>query len=90
MNDSIHWPNLERLKPGDEIKFVIADRNDFDWAKAVVDQHHALTDKTVLFSPVFDELAPALLAEWILKENLPVCLNMQIHKFIWSPERQGV
>jgi len=90
MNHTIHWPNLAQLKPNDEVKFVIAHRDDFDWAKSVVHQHPALSDKTILFSPVFGELAPAELAEWILKEDLSVRLNMQIHKMIWAPTTQGV
>jgi len=90
MNHAIHWPNLSALKPDDEVKFVIADRTDFDWAKAVVNQHPALADKTILLSPVFDQLDPARLAEWILEENLPVRLNMQVHKIIWAPEMRVV
>jgi 7-carboxy-7-deazaguanine synthase len=90
MSHTIVWENLAKLKPTDEIKFVITDQNDFEWAKTVLKQNPTLNDKTVLFSPVFDKVEPCQLAEWILKENLPVRLNMQLHKFIWAPDRRGV
>ena len=90
MSHTIVWENLAKLKPNDEVKFVIADHNDFEWAKTVLKQNPTLNDKTILFSPVFDTIGPSQLAEWILKENLPVRLNMQLHKLIWAPETRGV
>jgi 7-carboxy-7-deazaguanine synthase len=87
----MHWPNLERLRTSDEVKFVIADRADFDYAKDVVGRHHlAARVRAVLFSPVHGVLAPAALAAWILDERLPVRLQLQAHKYIWSPEARGV
>lgn len=87
----MHWPNLEQLSAHDEVKFVIADRGDFDYACDVV-ARYALTSKAaaVLFSPVHGVLAPAELARWILDTRLPVRLQLQTHKYIWSPEARGV
>ena len=87
----MHWPNLEQLSPHDEVKFVIADRVDFDYAADVVGRFK-LSECTaaVLFSPVHGELDPATLAKWILDARLPVRLQIQAHKYIWSPEARGV
>lgn len=87
----MHWPNLDEVGSHDEVKFVIADRADYEYAKDVVERHH-LTDRVaaVLFSPVHGELAPAELARWILDDRLSVRLQIQAHKYIWSPEARGV
>ena len=87
----MHWPNLDAISKKDEVKFVIADRVDFDYATDVVRRYN-LTERTaaVLFSPVHGELAPADLARWILESRLPVRLQLQAHKYIWSPEARGV
>ena len=87
----MHWPNLEQLSAHDEVKFVIADRADFDYAHDVV-ARYALASKVaaVLFSPVHGALAPAELARWILDARLPVRLQLQTHKYIWSPDARGV
>ena len=87
----MHWPNLEQLSPHDEVKFVIADRADFDYASEVVGRFRlGERIRAVLFSPVHGELAPADLARWILDARLPVRLQIQAHKYIWSPEARGV
>ena len=87
----MHWPNLDRLRPRDEVKFVIQDREDFDYACDVV-RRHDLTAKAaaVLFSPVHGVLAADVLARWMLQSGLPVRLQLQAHKYIWSPEARGV
>lgn len=87
----MHWPNLDVLSSIDEVKFVIADRADFDYAKDVV-LRHRLSERAaaVLFSPVFGELEPSVLAKWILDDRLNVRLQLQTHKYIWSPEARGV
>lgn len=87
----MHWPNLEQLSPHDEVKFVIADRADFEYACEVV-RRYDLTARAaaVLFSPVHGALAPAELARWILAARIPVRLQLQQHKYIWSPETRGV
>src|SRR2546422_10420281 len=89
MEDRNLWANLPKLKPTDEVKFVIKDREDYEWAVAKI-HDHALTDThTVLLSPVFGGLDPRLLAEWVLADRLPVRLQLQLHKFIWDPEMRG-
>jgi 7-carboxy-7-deazaguanine synthase len=87
----MHWPNLDQLSPIDEVKFVIADRADFDYARDVL-RRHALADRVraVLFSPVHGVLHPADLSKWILEEQLPVRLQLQMHKYIWGAEATGV
>jgi 7-carboxy-7-deazaguanine synthase len=89
--DAMHWPNLDQLSSRDEVKFVIQDRADFDYAREVVTRH-TLADRVaaVLFSPVFGILAPAQLAEWILDARVPARLQLQTHKYIWDPATRGV
>ena len=87
----MHWPNLDQLSPHDEVKFVIADHADFEYASDVVRRHElAGRVAAVLFSPVHGVLPPADLARWILEARLPVRLQLQTHKYIWSPEARGV
>jgi 7-carboxy-7-deazaguanine synthase len=90
MSHTIDWRNIAWLKPQDEVKFVISDPNDFEWAKSVIAENPALNNRALHFSPVFGELEPRTLSEWILKENLPVRLNLQLHKLIWNKEMRGV
>ena len=87
----MHWPNLDLLRPHDEVKFVLTDRADYEYARDVV-QRHGLTAKVaaVLFSPVHGVLDPQLLSQWILADHLPARLQLQLHKYIWSPETRGV
>jgi 7-carboxy-7-deazaguanine synthase len=90
MADRMHWPNVERLRPQDEAKFVIQDRSDYEWAKGIVNRFQ-LTDRCpVLFSPVFGALDPRQLAEWLLADRLPIRLQLQLHKHIWAPDMRGV
>jgi 7-carboxy-7-deazaguanine synthase len=90
-SDKMHWPNLERLRVHDEVKFVIQDRADFDYACDVVRRFDLTSGgRAVLLSPVHDVLAPAVLVQWILDSHLPVRLQLQTHKYIWSPETRGV
>ncbi len=83
--------NLDVLRPQDQLKFVLADRGDYEWAREFLAQH-PLQGKVeaILFSPAFGQLEPRLLAGWILDDGLPVRLGMQLHKFIWDPEARGV
>jgi 7-carboxy-7-deazaguanine synthase len=85
------WTNLDMLTPADEVKFVIKDRADYEFARDVV-LRHALVGRcaAVLFSPVHGVLAPKDLAAWILADRLSVRLQLQAHKYIWSPETRGV
>jgi 7-carboxy-7-deazaguanine synthase len=85
------WDNLRRLTPSDQIKFVIRDRADYEYARDVVTRESlARRVEAVLFSPVHGVLESRLLAEWILADRLPVRLQLQTHKFIWSPDTRGV
>jgi 7-carboxy-7-deazaguanine synthase len=83
--------NLQYLSSHDEVKFVIGDRADFEWACELVRQHQlAARVGAVLMSPVFGTLAPVTLATWILQERLRVRMQLQMHKHIWPPEMRGV
>jgi 7-carboxy-7-deazaguanine synthase len=87
----MHWPNLDLLRPRDEVKFVIRDRADYDYAKDVVSRYDLTTRvAAVLFSPVHGVLAAADLAAWILADRLPVRLQLQSHKYIWGADVRGV
>jgi len=93
MNEHTCWRNLEVLRPKDELKFVIASREDFDYAAQVVKRlpgESPLDAGSIHFSPVLDRLAPSKLAAWILAAGLPVRLSLQLHKYIWSPDARGV
>jgi 7-carboxy-7-deazaguanine synthase len=89
--DKVEWSNIERLGSQDQVKFVIQDRADYDFARDTV-QRHALDRRcgAVLFSPVHGVLAPKDLSEWILEDRLPVRLQLQLHKHIWGPNVRGV
>lgn len=86
-----HWENLDLLSLRDEVKFVIRDRADYEYAKDVV-ARYGLLDRTaaVLFSPVHGVLDAKELAAWILEDRLPVRLQLQAHKYIWDPHTRGV
>ncbi len=90
MEHTVLWENLDRLKGQDEVKFVITNRDDYDWAVGVIARYPALQRQTILFSPVFNEMEPRALAEWILADGLPVRLQLQMHKYIWDPAMRGV
>jgi 7-carboxy-7-deazaguanine synthase len=85
------WSNLAELTPHDEVKFVIADRTDYDYARDVVQREGLLAKvNAVLFSPVHGELDPRVLSEWVIADRLPVRVQLQLHKYIWSPSTRGV
>lgn len=89
--DRNHWDNLARVGPGDEVKFVIRDRADYEYARRVVAEHGILERVTAVhFSPVHGVLEPKRLAEWVLADGLPVRVQLQLHKYIWSPDTRGV
>jgi 7-carboxy-7-deazaguanine synthase len=90
MSDRVHWPNLDRLTGKDEVKFVLTDRSDYDWACHVLAQYELASRCPVLMSPVFGSLDVRQLAEWILADRLPVRLQLQLHKLIWTPDMRGV
>lgn len=86
-----NYENFKHLKKNDEVKFVILNREDFDFAIDIIRKYELnnIVDN-ILFSPVFGVLEPVTLAEWILKEKINVRLQLQIHKFIWHPGKRGV
>jgi 7-carboxy-7-deazaguanine synthase len=90
------WSNLDHLLPGDEVKFVVADRDDWEWAAWVIRDRdldarvREGTLKALLISPVHGAVELELLAEWILTSGLPVRFQTQLHKLIWDPDTRGV
>ncbi|MDX9754361.1 MAG: radical SAM protein [bacterium] len=82
--------NLENLRDLDEVKFVIGTRDDFEWSLCVCNEYELFDRNEVLFAPVFGRLKPATLAAWILEDEAPVRLQIQQHKFIWTPDARGV
>jgi 7-carboxy-7-deazaguanine synthase len=86
-----HWPNLDLVGPRDEVKFVIRDRDDYEYAREIVErQGLAGRVNAVLFSPVHDVLDPKELAEWMLEDRVPARLQLQAHKYIWGAHVRGV
>jgi 7-carboxy-7-deazaguanine synthase len=85
------WTNLEHIGPGDEIKFVLADRADYEWMRAIV-RERGLAERTpnLLASTVFGRLAPRELVAWVLADRLAVRVQLQMHKYVWAPEATGV
>ncbi len=90
MAERMHWPNLQRLASRDEVKFVIKDRGDYEWAREVIRSRDLAARCTVLVSPVFGEMDARQLAEWVLADRLPVRFQLQLHKHVWAPDMRGV
>jgi 7-carboxy-7-deazaguanine synthase len=85
------WKNLERLRPQDEVKFVVKDRADYEFARGVIARHElAGRASAIHLSPVHGVLDPKTLSEWVLADKLPVRVQLQLHKYIWSPDTRGV
>ncbi len=85
------WSNLDHINAGDEIKFVLASREDYEWMRSVIRARAlAARTKNLLASTVFGELAARELVAWVLEDKLPLRVQLQMHKYIWPPEAQGV
>ena len=85
------WENIEHLTSRDEVKIVLADRADYEWARAAIEKHRLPSRvHEVLLSPVWGELDPKDLVEWVLRDDLPVRVQLQMHKVIWDADTQGV
>ncbi|HTJ82141.1 MAG TPA: radical SAM protein [Polyangiaceae bacterium] len=85
------WQNLEHIRPGDELKFVLDGRADYEWMRAVIRERDlARLGCSLLASPVFGVLDPKDLVAWLLDDGLPVRLNLQLHKYVWGRDTQGV
>src|SRR4029078_10160603 len=86
-----HWPNLDVLTAHDEVKFVVKDRADYEFARDVIARYDLpARASAVLMSPVHGVLDPRLLSDWMLADRLPARLQLQLHKYIWSPTTRGV
>jgi 7-carboxy-7-deazaguanine synthase len=85
------WDNLDRLRPHDEVKFVIADRADYEYARNVLERYRlAERAAAIHLSPVHGVLSPRTVSEWVLADNLPVRVQLQLHKYIWDAHTRGV
>ena len=84
------WENVALLTPRDEVKFVLADRADYEWARAAIAQHDLARRCTVLLSTVHGAVAPADVVAWMLADRLPARFQLQMHKVIWDPNARGV
>ena len=84
------WSIVNDLQPHDEVKFVIGDREDFDWAKEMLNKYSLNEKCSILFSPTFGKIDPSLIVEWILEGDIPVRMQLQMHKHIWETEGKGV
>lgn len=84
------WENLDHLREGDELKFVLADREDYRWAVGQIDARRLAGRCPLLFSPVHGRLDPGELARWILADRLPVRVQLQLHKYLWPGVERGV
>ncbi len=85
------WENIQHITPNDEIKFVLADRADYEWMRSAIPEHQ-LTTRTpnLLASTVFGRLATRDLVAWVLEDALPVRVQLQMHKYVWAPDATGV
>ena len=90
-SDKTDWTNVERLRTHDEVKFVIKDRRDYEYARDVIARHElARRAAAIHLSPVHGVMDARSLAEWVLADNLPVRVQLQLHKYIWDPATRGV
>ncbi len=80
------WDNIPYLKPEDQVKFVLCDENDYQWSKDIMATYDLAHRCQLLLSPSYGQLAPQTLAEWILKDQLPVRFQLQLHKVLWNDE----
>ncbi len=87
--DNNKWGNLAHLKKTDEVKFVLCNRADYEWAKELLITHDIANKCPILFSPVYQQVNPTELAEWVLADKLPIRMQVQLHKILWG-EKPGV
>jgi 7-carboxy-7-deazaguanine synthase len=90
MSDRMNFANLTIIRKNDEVKFVLTDRLDFEWSKRIVHDHQLINRCHILMSPVYGILSPEKLAQWMLSDRFPARLNLQLHKYIFGPEKRGV
>jgi 7-carboxy-7-deazaguanine synthase len=82
-----NYDNIQYIKATDQLKFVICDQGDYEWSKQKMTEYDLPAKCEVLFSPIHGELAPADLADWIVRDNLPVRMQVQLHKYLWGDEQ---
>lgn len=90
MEKKNHYANINILKPTDEVKFVIGTNEDYSWSKNILHKYQLYEKAQILFSPVFSKINYETMVNWILKDNLKVRFQLQIHKSIWEPDKRGV
>jgi 7-carboxy-7-deazaguanine synthase len=90
MSERMDFSNLDELKRGDEVKFVITDRNDYEWTKDIIHRYHLIKKCHLLLSPAFGILRPEKLGGWMIDDRLQARLNLQLHNYIFGPEKKGV
>lgn len=90
MSDRVMWDNIGLLRPRDEVKFVLTDRTDYEWALEVIEKYRLSGKHKVHLSPAFGVLEPKRLASWILEDGLDARLQLQLHKYIWPDVERGV
>jgi 7-carboxy-7-deazaguanine synthase len=84
------WENIWKLRPTDEVKFVISDRHDYEWARGIIRENFGNKKAQVLISTVFGEIPSRNVVAWLLEDKLPVRFQLQIHRYIWPHETRGV
>jgi 7-carboxy-7-deazaguanine synthase len=90
MSDKMDLENLKRIKPSDEVKFVLTGRHDYDWSKKIICKYNLTNKCHILISPAYGILKPDNLAVWMMEDKLQARFNLQLHKYIFGPERRGV
>lgn len=86
----MRWDNLWKLTLEDEVKFVVADRHDYEWARGIIRERFSVLKISVLMSTVFGELPPRNLVAWMLEDKVPARFQVQLHKYVWPHDRRGV
>jgi 7-carboxy-7-deazaguanine synthase len=89
-SERMNWDNLACLTGRDEVKFVVGDRDDYEWARNVIAEHELTTRCTVLISTVFGAIEPQTVVEWIMADKLAVRFQLQMHKYVWDAKTRGV
>lgn len=90
MSEKMFMKNLERVQKKDDVKFVVSSREDYEWSKKIMELYSLTKRTNVLLSPVFNMLEPEDLAQWMVTDRLNARLNLQLHKYIFGPDRRGV
>lgn len=89
-SEKMLWENIWKLRPEDEVKFVISDRHDYQWARGIIQERFVHSGTKVLLSTVYGELPPRKLVQWMLEDQLKARFQLQIHKYIWPHDQAGV